>query len=249
MKSNQFIPLIFLAILVTSCRSQDSNVATNKQVEIINGDLGLQLDSLLTPYVINLRKLTDNNAGLAIGVTKGDNLIYAKTFGYASIEDSIEADFNTLFHIASVSKPFTASAIVKLVGQGKINLDDYIIDYIPEFKMKSDGYELVTIKHALTHTSGIPRDVTTDGWENPIRGKDALEKNLAFLKDLELDFEPGSEFNYSNTAIDILGIVVARVSGMSFEDFVTEQILKPAGMNSSRYSKPDGKLPKNWAVP
>lgn len=249
MKSKQFIPFIFLAILVSSCHSKDSNITTKKTTEIINGDLGLQLDSLLTPYVINLRKLTDNNAGLAIGVTKGENLIYAKTFGYASIEDSIEADFKTLFHIASVSKPFTASAIIKLVGQGKIKLDDYIIDYIPEFKMKSDGYELVTIKQALTHTSGIPREVTIDGWENPIIGKDALEKNLEFVKDFELDFEPGSEFNYSNTAIDILGIVVARVSGMSFEEFVTEQILKPAGMNNSRYSKPDGKLPKDWAVP
>ncbi len=101
--------------------------------KIVEGEDGELLDSLLTPYINNLRKLTHNNAGLAIGVTKGDRIIYARTFGYANIEKGEKTDFNSVFHIASLSKPFTAVAIAKLIEQDQLNLEDKIITYIPEF--------------------------------------------------------------------------------------------------------------------
>lgn len=215
----------------------------------IEGAEGEKLDSLLTPYVMQLRELTNNNAALAVGVTKGEKIIYARTFGYANIEKSIEADFNTVFHIASVSKPFTAAATVKLVEQGKLSLDDFIIKYIPEFEMKDSRYSQITIKQILTHTSGIPRNVSVGDWENPVYGINALEKNLVAIKPFMLDFEPGTKFSYSNSAYDILGIVISRASGMTFQDYVRANILMPSGMTQSYFSKPKDSLPSNWAVP
>ncbi|MEZ4939545.1 MAG: serine hydrolase [Saprospiraceae bacterium] len=238
----KIITLLFAMATVTSCIAQSAK-------QIIEGPEGVSLDSLLTPYLMQLRELTNNSASLAVGLTKGDKIIYARTFGFSNIEDSIKADFNTVFHIASVSKPFTAAAIVKLVEQGKLNLNDFIVKFIPEFEMIDSRYKQITIKQILTHTSGIPRHVSIGDWENPIYDEKALEKNLEDIKPLMLDFEPGTEFSYSNSAFDILGVVISRASGMSFEEYVKTNILIPSGMTNSFYSKPQDTLPVNWAVP
>jgi len=240
--------IIYFCIAITTLLCCETKQTSTNNTEIIVGETGKLLDSLLTPYVNELRDLTDNNAGLAIGITKGKEIIYARTFGYANIEKNIKADFNTVFHIASVSKPFTAAAIAKLVQQEKLKLDDPIIDYIPEFEMKGEGYNKITIRHILTHTSGIPRHISSDDWRSPVFGPKALEDNLSSVKDFPLDFEPGSQYSYSNAAFDILGIVVSRASGMPFSEYVSTQILRPAGMTNSTYIKPTDSLPLKWAV-
>ncbi|MDG5491499.1 serine hydrolase [Psychroserpens sp. SPM9] len=245
MKRNHIYFSVALIALLCSCQQNTSNEAASNITTIIVSPEGERIDSLLTPYVKTLRSLTDNTAGLAIGITKGNRIIYARTFGYENIAEKTEADFNTLFHIASVSKPFTAAAIVKLIQQKKLNLEDKIVDHIPEFKMKGEAYKHITIQHILNHTSGIPRHVSENNWLNP----KPLEANLDFVKDFELDFEPGSQFNYSNSAFDILGIVISRASGLSYADYVTTHILKPAGMTQSTFIKPKNTLPPHWAVP
>ncbi len=215
--------------------------------EIIEGPLGTKLDSLISPYVQELRRLTDNTAALAMGVTKGQKITFAKTWGFSNLEREIEADLNTLFHVASLSKPFTAVAAVKLVEDGKLGLNDRLIDHIPEFKMKGEDYKEITIKQVLTHTSGIPRHIKVDEWLNPEFGPKALESNLLHAEKFELDFRPGSQYSYSNSAFDILGIVVERVSGMRFGHYVERHIMGPLGMKSSTYYKQHDMLPDNWA--
>ncbi|PTX62610.1 CubicO group peptidase (beta-lactamase class C family) [Kordia periserrulae] len=234
--------------MCTACQSNQKEEDVKKTTavtKIVEGADGQKLDSILTPYLEKLRNLSDNNAGLAIGITKGDQIIYAHTFGYANIEANHKADFNTVFHIASVSKPFTAAAIVKLVQQGKLNLDDKLIAHIPDFKMKGEAYKDITIKHVLNHTSGIPRHVSANDWEHP----KPLQANLQYVKNFELDFTPNTAFSYSNSAFDILGIVIENVSGVSFEDYITTHILQPAGMHQSTYIKPKDSLPATWAKP
>ncbi|MEM9919593.1 MAG: serine hydrolase [Bacteroidota bacterium] len=237
----------FISVVLAGCGAQPPTPVESQTVQI-KGPTGAFLDSTLTPYVQQLLKLTDNPSGLAIGITKGEDIVYARTFGYANVEKKIPADFHSVFHIASVSKPFTAVAVAKLVQEKKLRLEDRIVDYIPEFEMKGTGYEKITIQHILTHTSGIPRHVSSDDWLNPIEGPKALEENLQNVRDFELEFEPGTKFNYSNSAFDILGIVIARVSGVPFTTYIEDHILAAAGMQSSVYRKPKD-LPSNWAVP
>lgn len=237
--------LFSLSLLLTCCKPEKESLSNTER---IIGETGQLLDSILTPYVNEFLEHTDNSAALAIGITKGDDIVFAKTFGYANIAKKEKADFNTLFHIASVSKPFTAAAVMKLVQQNKLKLNDLVIDYIPEFEMQGTGYDEITIKHILTHTSGIPRHISSDDWLNPLYGPNALEENLKNVKEFELDFIPGSQFNYSNSAFDILGIVISRASGMPFTEYVETHVLKPAGMVDSVYEKPR-ELPQNWAIP
>jgi CubicO group peptidase (beta-lactamase class C family) len=241
------LPLI-LILSFLSCAKKSTKL-NNKNTVIIAGKEGEILDSILTPYVEELRNSINNNAGLAIGVIKGNAIIYARTFGYSNIEKKQKANFNSVFHIASLSKPFTAMAITKLVQQQKLQLDDKIIDFIPELKMKGSNYQLITIRHALSHTSGIPTNISPDDWTNPSYGNTALEENLEAIQDQYLDFEPGTKFNYSNSAFDILGIVISRASGMHFSEYITRHILEPAGMTHSTYKKPKDILPENWAKP
>jgi len=238
--------ICLLVLLAIGCQ-QETSVTSN--TTIVEGPLGQRLDSILTPYVRQLREQTDNTAGLAIGVTQGRDVVYARTFGYANLDKEIPADLNTVFHIASVSKPFTALAIAKLVEQGKVRLDDRLVDHVPEFSMQSEGYADITLQHVLTHTSGIPRHLSTGDWENPVLGPEALEQLLADARDATLDFEPGTQYSYSNSGYDMLALVVDRVAGMPFADYVTQHILRPAGMTSSHYRMPGDSLPDHWAAP
>lgn len=230
----RYLLLIIILFLAAACSNEREK---NAEGNIAIGEQGERLDSLLVPYINEIRELTDNNAGLAIGVSKGDQTIFARCFGYSNIAQQKEVDFNTVFHIASVSKPFVACAVAKLIEQKKIELEDKIVDLLPEFEMKGSGYDLITVKHLLTHTSGIPRNASPDDWTNPSYGDGALEENLEALKSHSLDFEPGTEFNYSNSAIDLLGLVISRISKMQFSDFVNSEIFVPLGMSNSTYKK------------
>jgi CubicO group peptidase (beta-lactamase class C family) len=185
MKASLPILMLFL------CFSCNVHQQINQEQIIKVGETGQQLESLLTPYVQELRTLTNNTAGLAIGITKGDQIIYARTFGYAQVEPAKKVNLNTPFHIASVSKPFSAFAIAKLIQENKINLNDLLIDHVPEFTMLGEGYDQITIEHILTHSSGIPRNIAPDDWLNPSFGPDALDENLEIVKNQNLDFKPG----------------------------------------------------------
>lgn len=236
--------LILLFGLLIGCTPNKSN---HEEHLIIEGDLGSKLDSILVPYVQNLRELTDNSAGLAIGVTKADKIIYARTFGYSDVNQKKKTDLNTSFHLASLSKPFSAMAIAQLVQNHKLKLSDLIVNYIPEFKMQGEDYAKITIEHILTHTSGIPRNIAIDDWLNPSFGPDALNENLEIVNDLSLDFEPGTKFSYSNSGYDILGILISRVSGLPFDEYIQQKILAPAGMTHTSLKKPKDMNTSNWA--
>lgn len=233
-----------LTTMFCGCLQSETKLEINP---IVSGKMGHQLDSLLTPYVDQLRVSTDNTAGLAIGVMKGNDIVYARTFGLAKIETEKKVKQSTSFHIASVSKPFTAVAIVMLIQEGKLNLDDLIVEVIPDFSMKGEGYDKITIEHILTHTSGIPRNIAKDDWLNPSYGSKALEENLDIASELELDFVPGTRFSYSNSAFDILGVVIQKVANLPFDEYIKLKIFEPLEMSNTSYKKLEDKMPDNWA--
>jgi CubicO group peptidase (beta-lactamase class C family) len=170
--------------------------------------------------------------GLAVGVVMDQELVYAQGFGVANLETGGEITPRTLFHMASVTKPFVATAIVQLLEQGKLSLDDRIVEHLPYFELEDRRYEMLTIRQFLTHSSGMP-DVVDYHWDEPEHDEGALERYVRSLADRALVSVPGAEFNYSNMAFEVLGDLIAKVSGQSFDDYVKEHILLPLGMNDS----------------
>ncbi|MEO0339033.1 MAG: serine hydrolase [Bacteroidota bacterium] len=176
--------------------------------------------------------------GLAIGVIQDGEVIYAKGHGVQGLDTQEPLDLQSIFHMASVSKPVVATAVVQLVEAGKIDLDERLITYLPYFKMADERYKDITIRQMLVHTSGIP-DVEDYEWENPQLDDGAAERYSKSFGDMELDFEPGSEFSYSNAAFDLLADVIAKTSGILFEDYMKANIFEPLGMKNTTFFKPE----------
>lgn len=174
--------------------------------------------------------------GLAVGVVYDNEVIYAKGFGVKNAETKEPINENSLFHMASVSKTFVAIGIMQLVEQGKIQLDSYLIEYLPYFELKDERYKKITIRQMLNHISGMP-DVDDYEWNKPQYDEGALERYVRSVKDDSLMWEPGEKFAYSNIAFEILGDVIAKISGISFEDYMKKNILDVLKMKESNFLK------------
>ncbi|WP_353721163.1 serine hydrolase [Dyadobacter sp. 676] len=172
--------------------------------------------------------------GAAVGVVHAGKLIYAKGFGEADLETGAKIGPETIFHVASVSKQFTAYAIVLLAEQGKLSLDDDIRKYIPEVP---DFGKTITIRHLLNHTSGL-RDqwnlLAMAGWQLD----DVITKqhvmNLV-TRQKELNFEPGSAYAYCNTGYTLLAEAASRVTGQPFAYWMERNVFKPLGMKNTQF--------------
>jgi CubicO group peptidase (beta-lactamase class C family) len=221
-----FLLVLLCALFYSSCQtSYSTNNATGD-----NEVLKPKLDSVLN-QVLNVYELP----GLAVGIIKGNKVIYAKGFGLQKSGASGSINTKSLFHMASVSKPFVATAILQLVDKGKIALDSSLIQYIPYFKMKDPRYKKITIRQMLTHMSGFP-DVGNYDWDKPQYDDKALERYIEdSVSTYRLQFEPGSQFAYSNMAYDVLAEVITQIAGMPFETYMENYIFKPCKMYNSTF--------------
>ncbi|HKP85300.1 MAG TPA: serine hydrolase [Blastocatellia bacterium] len=171
--------------------------------------------------------------GFAIAVVQNQKVVYAAGFGLRNLNNKNEKITpQSLFHMASITKPFVATSIMQMVEQGKISLDAPLVKYLPYFRMRDERYKAITIRQMLSHVSGMP-DVEDYEWDKPQYDDGALERYVRSLGGLSLIADPGTKFQYSNMAYEILGDVIAKVSGESFEDYVKRHILEPLGMRSS----------------
>ena len=173
--------------------------------------------------------------GAAVLVLKGDDIIFDKGYGIADIETRKPIDGNTFFNIASVSKQFTAVAILQLAEQGKLSLEDPVSKYFPEFK--APFWKDIRIKHLLSHSSGVPDARGGIPREMKIKGDEALA--MSYLPDLDfLHFEPGTAYEYINPTFVLCGAIVEKVTKKPFTQYVTENIFIPAGMLQTLYFDP-----------
>ncbi|ELR72982.1 D-alanyl-D-alanine carboxypeptidase [Fulvivirga imtechensis AK7] len=186
--------------------------------------------------------LPEKEHAVAVLVAKGNDIIYQKALGYADREAKLEANLKTTFRIGSVTKQFTAVAILKLVEMGKMKLDDPLSKYILDFPRGEE----VTIHHLLTHVSGIRS--YTDQPEFLHRVTVPVDQGVLIeeIKSLGYEFSPGEQWKYNNSAYYILGYLVEKVSGMSYEKFLTRHFFQPAGMTNTGVYHND-KKPKNEA--
>jgi len=188
------------------------------------------------PYLLDVMKEQDI-PGFAIAVVKDGKIIYSKAFGVKNITSKEKMTTESLFHQASVTKTFVATSIMQLVEQGRIKLEDPVAKYVPYFKLADERYKNITIRQMVTHTSGMP-DVQDYEWDKPGAYDDgALERYVKSLKDEKLINEPGTKFHYSNMAFEVLGDLIAKVSGITFADYVQKSILTPLKMTHSTLLK------------
>jgi CubicO group peptidase (beta-lactamase class C family) len=172
-----------------------------------------------------------------LAVAEDGKILFEKAYGKADREHGRAAGADTRFRIGSVTKQFTAAAVLVLARKGLVKVEDPIRKYLPEYPAVGDK---ITIHHLLTHTSGIP-NYTED--EAVMKRRDRAmtrAEMIATFQDKPLLFEPGSQHRYSNSGYFLLGVLVERVSGKSFEDFLQENVLRPAGMTrTSTVDAPD----------
>ncbi|MEO2052897.1 MAG: serine hydrolase domain-containing protein [Allomuricauda sp.] len=175
--------------------------------------------------------------GLSIGLVKNDSLLYAKGYGVGKLDSNIRVNENSIFHTASISKLFTATAIAQLVEKNAISLQSKLVDIVPGLMIKDERIRKITIGTLLNHTSGLP-DIKNYQWINHHTSEESLARYVQGLN-LKLRSEPYSEYHYSNLGYDLLGYIVEKVSGINFEQYVKENILDPSGMSYSdfRYDK------------
>lgn len=172
--------------------------------------------------------------GAAVSVARNGEILYSNGYGYANLEYDIPITSSTIFHIASVSKQFTAFSIAMLADQGKISLDDDIRKYLPEL---NDFGETITIRHLIHHTSGL-RDqwnlLAMAGWRlDDVITRDQILRLISHQKDL--NFKPGDEMVYCNTGYTLMAEIVSRVSGQSFADWTRENIFIPLNMDNTLF--------------
>jgi len=172
--------------------------------------------------------------GVAVAVTKDNEVFYTSAFGVKNAVTKEKLRSEDIFHMASVSKPFVATAIIQLAEQGKIDLDEHLTAYLPYFKMDDERYKGITIRQMLNHTSGMP-DVNDYEWDKPQYDEGAAERYVRSLKKEKMIAPPGERFRYSNMAYDVLGDVIAKVAGKPFEVYMKRSILDPLGMKESDF--------------
>lgn len=185
--------------------------------------------------------------GLAIGIVKNGQLVFAKGYGLAELGTNRPVTPETVFQLGSTSKIMVATAIMQLKEQDKIDLDAPVTTYLPYFQLADERYKQITIRQLLSHQSGLPCAVNPTDCENfyvqeyqsPKYDTGALEQSIRSLTSLKLNSAPGQQGSYSDLGFEILGDVIAKVSGQSFEDYTQAHIFTPLGMTHTSFMLKD----------
>lgn len=204
------------------------------------------LDALMTSFV------RENDVpGASLAVTRRGKLVYARGFGFADIKQRQSVQPDSLFRIASVSKPITAVAVMRLVEQGKLGLDDKVVDHMRLAPLLQNGAEpdprwkKITVRHCLQHTGGWDRDASYDPAFRPwiiarafaARPPVTPAQIVRYMMGQPLDFDPGRRYAYSNLGYLVLGRILEAVTGESYEAHVKQTILAPLGVERMRLGR------------
>jgi CubicO group peptidase (beta-lactamase class C family) len=183
----------------------------------------------------------------AVLVAREGRALYQHAFGYANLEWKIPNDLETKFEIGSMTKQFTALLVLEFVNEGKVKLEGHVADYLPYYR--KDTGSRITVEQLLDHTSGIPNFISAPGFlEGPASRTQYSVRDFAQKYcSGNLEFEPGTRFNYSNSGYFLLGAVLEQVSGQSYEQLLRERIFTRLGMNDSGYTRSETIIPHRAA--
>jgi len=178
--------------------------------------------------------------GVTLLVAKDGKIIFKGASGLANLELNIPMKAEHILRIGSITKQFTAVAILMLQEKGKLNIQDNITKFIPDYP--TDGKK-ITIEHLLTHTSGIQSYTEIPGFMTNIRNDKTVEEMMDIFKSKPMNFSPGERFQYNNSGYFLLGVIIERVSGMTYADFIEKNIFQKLGMENSFYDAENKLIP------
>lgn len=224
--------LLFGAAASPSPTEQNSNDAASRKVD----------------EYINAEIQREKIPGLSLGVIQNGKVIKARGYGLSNVELDVPVKPETIFQTGSVGKQFTATAVMMLVEEGKIGLDDKISKYFPEAPI---GWKDITVRNLLTHTSGI----SDYGSDDNTAAKKIIDLRVDYTEEelvhrfatLPLDFPPGSKWSYSNSGYVILGVLIHRVSGQFYGDFLEQRVFQPLHMDSTHIISEENIVPNRSA--
>ncbi|UKM66105.1 beta-lactamase family protein [Flavobacteriaceae bacterium GSB9] len=219
------ILMVFVLIFLGSCKDS----IQSKDFFIVNS-----VDSLATTYV------KPNGPGFTVLVMENGKEIIRQGYGLASLELSVRTTPQLIYKIGSLSKQFTAAAILKLEEDGKLSIKDNIQKYLPEYPNK--GYN-ITIENLLNHTSGIPSFTERSDISDIEKTALTPEQIVALFKDEPLNFPPGSKYSYSDSGYTLLGLIIEKTSGLGYESFLVQNIFKPAKLKNTFCDNPEALIP------
>jgi CubicO group peptidase (beta-lactamase class C family) len=194
--------------------------ATDRQDAKISGDQTSKIDAAVTAFRAQL-----SIPGISVAIVRDNQIVFRRGYGLADLENQVPATVATVFRIASVTKSLTAVAAMQLAEKGKLDLDAPIQKYAPSFPTKAFA---ITTRQLLAHLSGVRNYKSGEG-ERTNRYQ-SLTDALAVFKDDPLEDEPGTKYSYTTYGYTLLGVVIEGASGMSYPEYLREQVLKPAGM-------------------
>ena len=180
-------------------------------------------------------------AGASVAVIKGRDTILVKGYGKANLELGTPTPANAIYEIGSVTKQFTGVAIMQLVEQGRLSLDDDVAKWLPEFKTQG---RRVTVRRLLDHTSGIRSYTEIEAWRGLMALTLPRDTLLRLAEGAGYDFEPGEEQIYNNTAFFLAGLIIEKIAGMPYGQYVEEKLMRPAGMRDSHYCSESAVRPR-----
>jgi len=201
-----------------------------------NDDMSTAIDHIVR------QELDPQGPGVAIAVVAAGRPVYRAGYGSANLEWDCPIRPDTVFRLASLTKQFTATAIMLLERQGKLRLDDPLTTYLPDYPTHG---QTITLTQLLTHTSGIRSYTELADVVAAIAKQDLAPGDLlAYFQDLPLDFAPGTRFRYNNSGYHLLGLIIERVAGVGYEQFIQQHIFRPLGMQQSYYMHNDTIIPR-----
>ena len=234
MKPQNHLPATFSVLLIAALLAACVSVPAVAPTAKLNDATVAKIEALVKEIMTK-----GQVPGAAVGIVKEGELVYASGFGVSKLGSAEPVTPESVFAMGSVGKTPTAMAIMQLVEDGKIDLDAPVTKYLPYFTLADPDAGAITIRQLLSHTSGMP-DVEID-WLAEYRDKNkridegVLDDFVRSLSKESLLFRPGKDWAYSSTGFDILGDVVAKVSGQNFEDYLQDHVLTPLGLEDSSY--------------
>ncbi len=184
--------------------------------------------------------LKENQFQGAVLIAQEGKILFARGYGFANEEDRIPNTPQTIFRIGSITKSFTAIAILQLQEKGLLNVNDPIINYLPDYPNGNH----ITIHHLLSHTSGIPSITDFPNLSEIQRHPSHTYQTLSYFKDLPLQFFPGNDCSYSDSGYIVLGAIIEAVTSQTYESFILENFLQPLEMTSTYYDHHQSLIPK-----